>query len=136
MDFVVAQMACLRPGGVAVHTTEYLVSSNDATVEAGGTVFYRRRDIEGLVQRLRRAGHDVDMDYSLGSTPEDEHVDVAALHRRAPAHGAGRLRHHVAGADRDEGRLGGRGPGAGAHTEVGSEWGRLSRNGAPMTPSR
>ena len=29
MDFVVAQMDCLRPGGVAVHTTEFLVSSND-----------------------------------------------------------------------------------------------------------
>ena len=67
---------CLRPGGVAVHTTEYLVSSNEATVEAGGTVFYRRRDIEDLVQRLRRAGHDVDMDYTLGATPEDLHVDV------------------------------------------------------------
>ncbi len=76
MDFVVAQMDCLRPGGVAVHTTEYLVSSNGATVEAGGTVFYRRRDIESLVRRLRRAGHDVDMDYSLGSAPEDVHVDV------------------------------------------------------------
>jgi len=76
MDFVVAQMACLRTGGVAVHTTEYLVSSNDATVEAGGTVFYRRRDIESLVTRLRRAGHDVDMDYSLASTPDDVHVDV------------------------------------------------------------
>ena len=76
MDFVVAQMACLQPGGVAVHTTEYLVSSNDTTVEAGGTVFYRRRDIESLVQRLQRAGHDVDMDYSLGSTPDDVHVDV------------------------------------------------------------
>ena len=24
-DFVVAQMDCLRPGGVAVHTTEFLV---------------------------------------------------------------------------------------------------------------
>jgi hypothetical protein len=76
MDFVVASMDCLRPGGVAVHTTEFLVSSNDATVEAGGTVFYRRRDIEELVARLRRAGHDVDMDYTLGATPEDEHVDV------------------------------------------------------------
>ncbi len=76
MDFVVAQMSCLRPGGVAVHTTEYLVSSNESTVEAGGTVFYRRRDIEKLVQRLRRAGHDVDMDFSLGSTPDDVHVDV------------------------------------------------------------
>jgi hypothetical protein len=76
MDFVVAQMDCLAPGGVSVHTTEYLVSSNSATVEAGGTVFYRRRDIEALVQRLRKAGHDVDMDYTLGATPEDLHVDV------------------------------------------------------------
>ena len=76
-DFVVAPMECLRPGGVAVHTTEYLVGSDDETVEAGGTVFYRRRDIEALVERLRRAGHDIDVDYTLGSTPEDLHVDVA-----------------------------------------------------------
>ena len=76
MDFVVAQMSCLRPGGVAVHTTEYLVSSNDATVEAGGTVFYRRRDIEGLVDaaapgrpRRRHGLH-------VGFDPEDVHVDV------------------------------------------------------------
>jgi hypothetical protein len=75
-DFVVAQMDCLRPGGVAVHTTEYLVSSDDATVEAGGTVLYRRRDIEALAQRLRRAGHDIDVDYSQGTGPEDLHVDV------------------------------------------------------------
>ena len=76
MGFVVASLGCLRPGGVAVHTTEYLVSSNHDTVEAGGTVFYRRRDIENLVARLRRAGHEVDMDYTLGATPDDEHVDV------------------------------------------------------------
>jgi hypothetical protein len=61
---------------VAVHTTEFLVSSNETTVEAGGTVFYRRRDVKALVQRLRRGGHGVDIDYSLGSTPDDVHVDV------------------------------------------------------------
>jgi SAM-dependent methyltransferase len=75
-DFVVEQMDCLKPGGVAVHTTEYLVSSNDVTVEAGGTVFYRRRDIEALVARLRKQGHDIDVDYTEGTTPEDLHVDV------------------------------------------------------------
>ncbi len=76
-DFVAAQMACLRPGGVAVHTTEYLVGSDDDTVEAGGTVFYRRRDIQALVERLHRAGHGIDVDFTLGAAPEDLHVDVA-----------------------------------------------------------
>jgi len=75
-DFVVAQMECLKPGGVAVHTTEYLVAPGDETVEAGGTVFYRRGDIEALVERLRRAGHAIDVDFTLGATPEDLHVDV------------------------------------------------------------
>jgi hypothetical protein len=75
MDFVVAQMACLRPGGVAVHTTEFLVTGN-ATVETGGTVVYRRREIEDLATRLRRAGHHIDVDYRLGTTPDDVHVDV------------------------------------------------------------
>ena len=75
-DFVVEQMACLRPGGVAVHTTEYLLSSDERTVEEGGTVFYRRRDIEELATRLRRLGHDIDVDYTEGTTPDDLHVDV------------------------------------------------------------
>ncbi len=75
-DFVMASIECLKPGGVAVHTTEYLVGSNDETLEAGGTVFYRRRDIEALVDRLRRAGHAIDVDFTLGDTPEDLHVDV------------------------------------------------------------
>ena len=59
-----------------MHTTEFLVSSDADTVESGGTVFYRRRDIEALAGRLRRAGHDIDVDYTLGTTPEDLHVDV------------------------------------------------------------
>jgi SAM-dependent methyltransferase len=75
-DFVVNQMDCLKPGGVAVHTTEYLVSKDETTVEAGGTVLYRRRDVEQLAARLRRAGHRIDVDYTLGDTPEDLHVDV------------------------------------------------------------
>ena len=75
-DFVVAQMECLKPGGVGVHTTEFVVSSATDTVEAGGTVLYRRRDIEDLVARLQGLGHDIDVDFSEGTTPDDLHVDV------------------------------------------------------------
>lgn len=76
VDFVVAQMECLKAGGIAVHTTEFTVTSNDHTLESGGTVLYRRRDIEDLVARLRRAGHFVDIDFTEGTTPEDLHVDA------------------------------------------------------------
>src|SRR5258708_9821643 len=55
MDFVVAQMDCLRPDGVAVHTTEYLVSSNSATVEAGGPPFSPPPDHHALVRLPPRA---------------------------------------------------------------------------------
>jgi hypothetical protein len=76
MEFVERQMACLRPGGVAVHTTELNVSSDDHTVTDGATVLYRRRDIRSLARRLRRRGYRVEVDLSEGRTPEDNHVDV------------------------------------------------------------
>lgn len=67
----------LKPGGVAVHTTEFNLSSNDDTVESGPTVLYRRRDLEELVDRLRARGHEV-QPFSLApySHPLDFHVDV------------------------------------------------------------
>lgn len=75
-EFVVEQMRCLAPGGVAVHTTELNVSSDDQTVESGATVLYRRRDIEALAARLRRLGYRIDCDLVEGDTPADQHVDV------------------------------------------------------------
>lgn len=75
-EFVVEQMRCLAPGGVAVHTTELNVSSDDRTVESGATVLYRRRDIEDLATRLRRLGYRIDIDLTEGDTPADRHVDV------------------------------------------------------------
>ncbi len=57
--FVEQAMSCLRPGGLAVHTTEFNVSSDDETVESGHTVVLRRQDIERLAQRLEAAGHSV-----------------------------------------------------------------------------
>jgi hypothetical protein len=75
-SFVMDQMKLLRPGGVGVHTTELNVSSNDNTIDSGGTVLFRRRDIEELGSRLRAEGYDITLDLSEGDTPEDQHVDV------------------------------------------------------------
>jgi len=74
--FVRQQMRCVRPGGTAVHTTEFNVSSNDETVDSGGTVLYRRSDLEALFTELDRSGYRASWDFSLGDSPADQHVDV------------------------------------------------------------
>jgi hypothetical protein len=74
--FVLNQMHSLIPGGTAVHTTEYNLSSNDRTVDTGGTVLFRQRDIDALLGRLRDAGYRVEGDFTPGETPADRHVDV------------------------------------------------------------
>jgi SAM-dependent methyltransferase len=74
--FVMEAMDCLKPGGLAVHTTEFNVGSNDATVSEGATVIYRQRDIEELVDDLRSRGHSVVADFDRGHQLADYHVDV------------------------------------------------------------
>jgi SAM-dependent methyltransferase len=77
LGFLKNQLNTLKPGGWAVHTTEYNISSNDLTLEDGDTVIFRMRDIEKLAADLRKAGHLVEeLDYSLGGLPEDYQVDV------------------------------------------------------------
>ncbi|MGH9138154.1 MAG: methyltransferase, partial [Acidimicrobiales bacterium] len=51
LDFVERSLATLRPGGIAVHTTEFNVDSDDETVTEGPTVLYRRRDLIELARR-------------------------------------------------------------------------------------
>lgn len=75
-SFLVAQLRCLRPGGVAVHTTELNVSSDLETIQEGGTVLYRRHDLVELCRQLRRRGYRIALDLTEGTTAEDRHVDV------------------------------------------------------------
>lgn len=75
-QFVRNAIRCLKPGGYAVHTTEFNLSSNEETVEQGNTVLYRRRDIEELMESLRAEGHDITMDWDEGNGYADQTVDV------------------------------------------------------------
>ena len=67
----------LRVGGVACHTTELNVSSNTDTVTSGGTVIYRRCDLEAFVQEMRDRGHRVEeLRISSDSHVLDFYVDT------------------------------------------------------------
>ena len=75
LQFVLNSAKLLRPGGVAVHTTEFNVSSNDKTVDDGGVVIYRRKDIENVAARLEKDGFMIDLDFTDGTLPGDAYVD-------------------------------------------------------------
>jgi SAM-dependent methyltransferase len=76
MKFIENSLKCLKPGGWAVHTTEYNVGSNERTVEYGPTVFWRRKDIEAMSGILRQKGYFVeDTDFSRGPHRENYVVD-------------------------------------------------------------
>jgi SAM-dependent methyltransferase len=77
LQFLKNQLKTLKPGGWAVHTTEFNISSNDVTLDNCDTVVFRMRDLEQLAKELRSEGHFVEeLDYSLGGLPEDFQVDV------------------------------------------------------------
>jgi 2-polyprenyl-3-methyl-5-hydroxy-6-metoxy-1,4-benzoquinol methylase len=57
LAFVRRAMRCLRPGGIAVHTTEFNLSSNLRTLESPDLSVFRRQDIERLFRQLEAEGH-------------------------------------------------------------------------------
>lgn len=82
-QFIFDALECLKPGGIAIHTTEFNLSSNEDTIGAGSdeqvwqwpTVLYRQQDIQRIAQRLRMAGHTVDLDFTRGDGPADLYMD-------------------------------------------------------------
>jgi hypothetical protein len=78
LDFIKASIRTLKVGGVAVHTTEYTISSNDETIDNNPTlVIFRRQDIQRIVEELRAEGHLVaEVRYDVLSEPIDLFVDI------------------------------------------------------------
>lgn len=77
LEFIEHSLECLRPGGVAVHTTEFNLSSNEHTYDTPPLSFYRRKDIEGLAARLLMQGHDIVLNFTRGNGLVDSHIDKA-----------------------------------------------------------
>lgn len=78
MDFIVNALDTLRPGGLAVHTTEFNFLDTGKTLDNWPTVLPQRRHFEALAERLKRDGHDVaPRDFDVGARPLDRFIDVA-----------------------------------------------------------
>lgn len=76
LQFFCRQMACLRPGGVAVHTTEFNYESDEITLEASDLVLFRERDFEDLAGRLTAQGDTMaPLDLRPGDDPINQQVD-------------------------------------------------------------
>jgi hypothetical protein len=77
LRFIENSLATLKPGGFAVHTTEFNLSSNDETLAHGGTVLFRQRDMEELSRRLAAKGHIMaPLDLDRGQGLLDRYIDM------------------------------------------------------------
>lgn len=78
LDFVRASIETLRPGGVAVHTTEFNLSSNQDTLDNNPSfVIFRRRDLEALANSLEKDGHWVEpINFYSGEDPIEQLIDM------------------------------------------------------------
>jgi hypothetical protein len=73
MQFVIDSVEkSLKIGGIACHTTEFNLSSDDETISEGPTVLYRKKDMLELTDRLRARGHEV---ASFAVAPDAHYLD-------------------------------------------------------------
>jgi len=77
MAFVENSLATLRPGGVAVHTSEINVLAAGPTSNNDPIAMPQRPDFEALAAKLAAAGHETGpLDFDFGDTAFDRYVDV------------------------------------------------------------
>lgn len=89
--FVLDAMRCLRPGGIAVHTTEFNTDGAGRTLRRGTTVLYQRRHLDALARRLAAEGHRMlPIDHGPGDGVLDALVDLPPFDNGRAATGRGR----------------------------------------------
>jgi hypothetical protein len=75
LEFIRNSLKCLKPGGVAAHTTEFNLGSNQWTLEDGPSVVYREQDLKKFEEEMVAAGHEMKLNLHPGDTPTDRLVD-------------------------------------------------------------
>ncbi len=77
LAFVENSLSTLRPGGIAIHTTEFNYLSEEKTIDNWPTVLFRKKDFLELSKRLDKSGHKLlDPDFNVGDRVLDKFIDV------------------------------------------------------------
>lgn len=77
LEFVENSLSTLKPGGLAVHTTEFNFLNDEETIDNWGTVLFQRRHFQTLHDRLVAHGHEVaPLDFDVGAKPMDKFIDI------------------------------------------------------------
>lgn len=86
-EFLKRMLEYLKPGGIAVHTTEFNLSSNDSTVESGDSVIFRKRDVEEMQSWFTGHGHIMEASFRRSNKEGNCYIDLP------PFRGEGRPYH-------------------------------------------
>jgi SAM-dependent methyltransferase len=78
LDFVRETLPLLKPGGVAVHTTELNVRSDTSTLASGPIVLYREQDVFRFHRELTDGGFHAALNLTRGDGDLDERPNLAA----------------------------------------------------------
>jgi SAM-dependent methyltransferase len=77
LDFIESSLRTLRPGGIAIHTTEFNFLNDEQTIDDWPTVLFQKQHFRALTARLERQGHRVaSLDFDFGDKPLDKFIDV------------------------------------------------------------
>jgi len=76
LQFVKNSLTTLRPGGIAIHTTEFNLEDG-GTIDHWDTVLFQKRHILALTEQLEKLGYRVNpVDFAVGSGALDGFVDI------------------------------------------------------------
>ena len=85
LDFIENSLRTLKPGGLAVHTTEFNFFNDRETIDNWVTVLFQRKHFQQIAERLRAQGHSVaELDFDVGNQILDKFIDIPPYFNQLP----------------------------------------------------
>lgn len=77
LNFIINSLNVLKPGGVAVHTTEFNYTNSGKTIDNWPTVIFNQNHFRWLENELKNRGYTVkEFDFNPGSNVLDRFIDI------------------------------------------------------------